>query len=142
VKPLTAVAFWGTYAACLAAGTAHATEPSDLSCEPNPSPPPGATGVPLNPLLFGFGIQSLTDASGNAIPTLPAPPPWDLDSRYRVPAEPLQAAGAYTMTYELQVTTAPGTFVTGKAAEPTRRPLARQGRRREPVHRIGAVRHR
>jgi hypothetical protein len=109
VKPL-AIGF------CLVAGIARATQPSDLSCEPNPSPPPGST-VPLNPLLFDFDADSLTDANGNPVATSPAPPPWDLDARYRVPAQLLQPNSDYTMTYELEVTTASGNFVTGAAAD-------------------------
>ena len=102
---------------CLLGGIARATQPSDLSCEPNPSPPPGDSAVPLNPLLFGFGLDSLTDAAGNTIATQPAPAPWDIDARYRVPVQPLQANSAYTMIYELEVTTAPGTFVTAGVAD-------------------------
>ncbi len=106
----------GLWAVWLVAGTARATQPSDLSCEPEPSPPPGAT-VPLNPLLFDFDAESLTDSSGNAIATAPAPSPWDLDARYRVPAQPLQPGTSYAMTYELDITTASGTFLTGDAVD-------------------------
>jgi hypothetical protein len=96
----------------LLAPRAPATEPSDLSCEPQPSPPPGDTAVPINPLLFGFGIQGLTDPNGQSVLTIPAPAPWDLDARYRVPATPLSPNTTYAMTYELQVATATGTFTT------------------------------
>ena len=101
---------------CLVSGIARASQPSDLSCEPDPSPPPGTT-VPLNPLLFDFDAESLTDAKGDAVATAPAPPPWDLDARYRVPTQPLVPNSAYTLTYELEVTTASGSFVTGAAAD-------------------------
>jgi len=115
VKSL-AIAVW------LVAGIARATQPSDLSCEPEPSPPPGAT-VPLNPLLFDFDAESLTDSSGNPIATSPAPPPWDLDARYRVPVQPLEPSSSYAITYQLGVTTASGTFVTG-ATNDTQAPTA------------------
>jgi hypothetical protein len=103
--------------------TARATQPSDFACEPEPSPPPSDSQVPENPLLFGFAVDSLTDSNGAPVATAPAPAPWDLDARYRVPAKPLNANATYTMSFVLGPSTSAGQFQT-LAAIDTQAPSA------------------
>ena len=96
----------------LLAASARASEPFDLSCEPFPTPSPGLADVPENALLFGFGIGALTDPNGKSVATTQAPPPWDLDGRYRVPVHPLAATTLYTVNFDLQTATVQASFTT------------------------------
>jgi len=70
-----------------------------LECIAPPFPPAGTSNVPTNVLIFDFAAPVLQSGSG-PVPTLPAPPPWDFDSRYRVPSTPLAPNTQYLMLYQ------------------------------------------
>jgi hypothetical protein len=97
--------------------SAAAAEPSELECIPSESPPIGAQGIPTNPLLFGFGIDALTDPDGGLLATQPAPAPWDFDARYRVPVAPLAVGTSYSFQVEVSGTTLPGAVTSGSGSD-------------------------
>ncbi|MHB8416830.1 MAG: hypothetical protein ACYDCL_02055 [Myxococcales bacterium] len=101
-------------AACLlAAAPALAHRQAGLECEPPPFPPSGTANVPTNALIFDFAAPVLNPAGPSSVPTLPAPPPWDFDARYRVPAAPLSPNTAYVLLYQTSSGPTIGTFTTG-----------------------------
>ncbi len=96
-----------------------------LECIAPPFPPDGTINVPTNALIFDFAAPVL-NPDEMAIPTLPAPPPWDFDSRYRVPATTLAPNTQYLMIYQVTGGSAVGAFTTGAGpdTQPPTAPIA------------------
>jgi hypothetical protein len=108
--------------ALTAATPALAHRQAGLECIAPPFPPDGTSNVPTNVLIFDFAAPIL-NPDETPIPTLPAPAPWDFDSRYRVPSAALAPNTEYLMIYQVTGGSAVGSFTTG-AGPDTQPPTA------------------
>ncbi len=108
-------------AVLVVAAPALAHRQAGLACLAAPAPAAGGV-VPTNVLVFDFAAPILQGPRG-PIPTVPAPPPWDFDARYRVAASPLLPNTTYQILLQFAGGPQVASFTTG-AAPDTKPPSA------------------